>query len=85
MLYAEVDEDDKLILDSTGAPVWDEEDSLDMLDQLEDDIADLVIANQTRQNEWRAIEYAGPSETSVQEISGIIYQAERISLRFKVF
>jgi len=84
-LYAEIDAGGKLVLGVDGVPVWDEEDSLDALDQLAEQIANLIRDNQTRHEQWKAIEWAGPSEISVQSIAGTDYQMERTPLRFKVY
>lgn len=84
VLYAALDEHGQLQRDAAGEPAWDEQDSENTLDEIEQEIRALVDSN-PRGAHWKSVEYAGPSEVGVEKIGGVAYRTEVIPLRFHAF
>lgn len=83
VLYAEVDEDGKLIRDPlTLEPTWDESDSEETLDLMESQLRHLVDNAQPGAS-WDSIEFAGPTTVGIGPVGDQSYRWERIPLRFK--
>lgn len=82
VLYAEVDETGKLILDVSDQPVWDEQDSEAMLDAIEAAVRVVIDANQQAAS-WETIEYAGATSADEITVGDQSYRRELIPLRFR--
>lgn len=85
VLYASVDKNGALVTDpATNKPAWTESDSQDTLDLIEAQVRELLDGNQKGSN-WKAVNYAAPSDAQTLSVGDQSYRAELIPLRFETF
>lgn len=74
-----------LYRDPEDPEAWGPEQAEDALDQLEQEVAAVVLSN-PRTDAWKAIAYAEPTEArSVVEIGGVVYLHEVIPVAMRVY
>lgn len=85
VLYALLDEQEQLVLDANGQPVWNERDAEDTMDLLEEQVGELVAGLKSNRPLWQSVSYGAPSQPEVVTLGGFPYYLEVVPLRFEVF